>query len=132
MKIPCSTSGPGFRPSPLMGARDEHGDLTRATGRVNPLTLTLSPKGAREYRTTSIPPRPLGGEGRGEGATGTMLPLRHSARPATPLRIAAFTMVEIALCLGIIGFALVAIIGVLPLGLNTQKDNRADTIINKD
>ena len=47
-------------------------------------------------------------------------------------RSAAFTMVEIALCLAIIGFALVAIIGVLPLGLQTQKDNRADTIINKD
>lgn len=41
-------------------------------------------------------------------------------------------MVEIALCLAIIGFALVAIIGVLPLGLHTQKDNRAETIINKD
>ena len=47
-------------------------------------------------------------------------------------RSAAFTMVEIALCLAIIGFALVAIIGVLPLGLQTQKDSRADTIINKD
>jgi type II secretory pathway pseudopilin PulG len=45
---------------------------------------------------------------------------------------AAFTMVEIALCIGIIGFALVAIIGVLPAGLKVQKDNREETIINHD
>lgn len=46
--------------------------------------------------------------------------------------IAAFTMVEIALCLGIIAIALVAIIGVMPTGLKVQKDNREDTIINQD
>jgi type II secretory pathway pseudopilin PulG len=45
---------------------------------------------------------------------------------------AAFTMIEIALCLAIIGFALVAIIGVLPTGLNVQKDNREETILNQD
>ena len=45
---------------------------------------------------------------------------------------AAFTMMEIAICLAIIGFALVAIIGVLPLGMNTQRDNREQTIINQD
>ena len=41
-------------------------------------------------------------------------------------------MVEIAICLAIIGVALVAIIGVLPLGLRTQRDNREETIINQD
>ena len=41
-------------------------------------------------------------------------------------------MIEIALCLAIIGFALVAIIGVLPTGLNVQKDNREETIVNQD
>ncbi len=41
-------------------------------------------------------------------------------------------MIEIALCLAIIGFALVAIIGVLPLGMNTQRDNREATVINQD
>jgi type II secretory pathway pseudopilin PulG len=45
---------------------------------------------------------------------------------------AAFTMIEIAICLAIIGFALVAIIGVLPLGMNTQRDNREETVINQD
>jgi type II secretory pathway pseudopilin PulG len=53
--------------------------------------------------------------------------------PAKPLRTtAAFTLVEIAICLAIIGVALVAIIGVLPIGMNTQRDNREDTIIGQD
>jgi type II secretory pathway pseudopilin PulG len=45
---------------------------------------------------------------------------------------AAFTMIEIAIALGVIAVALVAIIGVLPAGMNVQKDNRQDTIINQD
>lgn len=45
---------------------------------------------------------------------------------------AAFTMIEIAISLAVIAFALVAIIGVLPTGLSVQKDNREDTIINQD
>lgn len=47
-------------------------------------------------------------------------------------RRTGFTMIEIAICLAIIGFALVAIIGVLPLGMNTQRDNREETVINQD
>jgi type II secretory pathway pseudopilin PulG len=47
-------------------------------------------------------------------------------------RSRAFTMIEIAISLAIIGFALVAIIGVLPIGMNTAKDNREETIINQD
>ena len=43
-----------------------------------------------------------------------------------------FTMVEIALCLGVIAFALVAIIGVLPTGLKVQRENREETILNQD
>ena len=41
-------------------------------------------------------------------------------------------MVEIAICLAIIGIALVSIIGVLPSGMHTQRDNREETIINQD
>jgi len=41
-------------------------------------------------------------------------------------------MIEIAMAIGIIGFALVAIIGILPTGLNVQKDNREDSIVNAD
>lgn len=44
----------------------------------------------------------------------------------------AFTMIEIAIALGVIGFALVAIIGILPQGMNVQKDNREDTVISQD
>jgi type II secretory pathway pseudopilin PulG len=50
----------------------------------------------------------------------------------TPRSDRAFTMVEIALSLAIIGFALVAIIGVLPAGMSVQKDNREQTVINLD
>ena len=53
--------------------------------------------------------------------------------PHSALRTSsAFTMIEIAVSLAIIGFALVAIIGVLPIGMNVQKDNREETIINQD
>jgi len=44
----------------------------------------------------------------------------------------AFTMIEIAISLAIIGFALVAIVGILPIGMNAQRDNRHETIINQD
>src|SRR6185295_6427834 len=43
-----------------------------------------------------------------------------------------FTMIEIAICLAIIGVALVGIIGVLPYGMNTQRDNREETVIGQD
>jgi type II secretory pathway pseudopilin PulG len=54
---------------------------------------------------------------------------RDSIRAA---RLSAFTMIEIAISLAVIGFALVAIIGILPTGLNVQRDNREQTIINQD
>jgi hypothetical protein len=41
-------------------------------------------------------------------------------------------MVEIAISLAVIGFALVAIIGILPTGMNVQKENRQETVINQD
>lgn len=41
-------------------------------------------------------------------------------------------MIELALCIAIIGFALVAIMGVMPTGARTQKDNREETIIDQD
>src|SRR5258705_2108522 len=47
-------------------------------------------------------------------------------------RVGAFTMIEIAISLAVIGFALVAIIGILPTGMNVQKDNREETIIGHD
>jgi prepilin-type N-terminal cleavage/methylation domain-containing protein len=44
----------------------------------------------------------------------------------------AFTLIEIALCLAVIGIALTAIIAVLPLGMDVQRQNREATIINQD
>jgi type II secretory pathway pseudopilin PulG len=46
--------------------------------------------------------------------------------------VEAFTMIEIAIALGVIAFALIAIIGILPTGLQTERDNREETIINQD
>jgi len=43
-----------------------------------------------------------------------------------------FTMIEIAISLAIIGFALVAIVGILPIGMTAQRDNRQETIVNQD
>ena len=47
-------------------------------------------------------------------------------------REAGFTMAEIAISLGVIAFALIAIVGILPSGLNVQRDNREETIVNQD
>ena len=41
-------------------------------------------------------------------------------------------MIEIAIAVAVIAFALVAIIGVLPAGLQVQKENREDTIIAQE
>ena len=41
-------------------------------------------------------------------------------------------MVEIAISLGVIAIALVAILGVLPTGVRVQRDNREDTILNQE
>ena len=54
--------------------------------------------------------------------------------PSSVLRpsLRGFTMVEIAISLAVIGFALVAIVGILPIGMGVQKENRQETIINQD
>jgi type II secretory pathway pseudopilin PulG len=65
----------------------------------------------------------------GGSAEGT-LNSQHSTLNSRPA--AAFTLIEIAISLAVIGIALVAIIGVLPLGMNVQRDNREGTIVNQD
>ncbi len=49
-----------------------------------------------------------------------------------PLSARGFTLIEIAISLAVIGFALVAIIGILPSAMQVQKQNRQETIINQD
>ena len=44
----------------------------------------------------------------------------------------AFTLIEITMAVAVIAFALVAIAGLLPLGIETQRDNRQNTIVNQD
>jgi type II secretory pathway pseudopilin PulG len=51
----------------------------------------------------------------------------HALRPT-----GGFTLIEIAISLAVIGFALVAIIGILPTAMNVQKENRQETIIDQD
>jgi type II secretory pathway pseudopilin PulG len=58
--------------------------------------------------------------------------IMNPAPRITPRSSSAFTMIEIAISLAVIGFALVAIIGVLPFGMDVQRQNREDTIINRD
>jgi prepilin-type N-terminal cleavage/methylation domain-containing protein len=53
-------------------------------------------------------------------------------RHPSPVACRGFTMIEIAISLAVIGIALVGIIGVLPSGMNVQKENREETIINQD
>ena len=60
---------------------------------------------------------------------------RAAAFPLSAFRFPlshGFTLIEIALCLAIIGFALLAVMIVLPYGMNTQRDNREETIIGQD
>ena len=45
---------------------------------------------------------------------------------------AGFTLLEIAVSLAVIGFAIVAVIGVLPTGLNIQRDTRERTVVLQD
>ena len=47
-------------------------------------------------------------------------------------RRAAFTLLEIAVSLAVIGFAIVAVLGVLPTGLNIQRDTRERTVVLQD
>lgn len=53
-------------------------------------------------------------------------------RTRTARQVQAFTMVEVALSLAIIAFAIVAVIGILPTGMQVQRDNREETIVNQD
>jgi type II secretory pathway pseudopilin PulG len=69
---------------------------------------------------------------------------RKQAEPSNPVKkqnnrsltvgaqLGGFTMMEIAISLAVIGIALVAIIGVLPIGMGVQQTNRQETIIGQD
>lgn len=46
--------------------------------------------------------------------------------------VAAFTLIEIALALGVIAIGLVSIIGLMPFGLGVQRENKDETVIDHD
>ena len=60
------------------------------------------------------------------------LPTPRHSPPVTRHTSKGFTMIEIALSLAVIGFALVAILGILPIGMGLQKQNREETVVNQD
>lgn len=67
------------------------------------------------------------------GATmGSKPGVRRRAGGRRRTRNGGFTMVEIAIAVAVIAFALVAVVGLLPLGMETQRDNREETIIMHD
>ena len=72
-----------------------------------------------ECRMSSAKPRPA--------TDSDFQPSTLGPRPSS-----AFTLIEIAISLAVNGIALVAIIGVLPRGMNVQRENREATIINQD
>jgi len=52
---------------------------------------------------------------------------RLTLRFAPPTRASAFSLVEVVLAMGIISFGLLAVIGLMPVGLNTMRDAMDDT-----
>ena len=91
---------------------------------ISPPNLNTNPNPNRASRRKAMPGPPFNPT-RVVGARCERL-----SQPLSPR--SAFTMIEIAISLAVIGFALVAIIGILPTGMNVQRDNREETIINQD
>src|SRR5581483_2481232 len=127
--------------------REKGGGIFTEGNEVNEGGLPSCPNTMLGTRWNASLPRLMGSDGRlgrsenfTEGSEVGSRPrlsgtgLRTGARSGIshPVSIRAFTMIEIAIAIAVIGFALVAIVGVLPTGLNVQRDNRADTIINQE
>jgi uncharacterized protein (TIGR02598 family) len=57
---------------------------------------------------------------------------REKAKTRCPsfcyLKFKAFSLVEVVIALGIVSFAVVAILGLIPTGLNTLKDSTGETV----
>ena len=96
-----------------------------------------APVGSAACRFGNLRDSRLGSLRHIKAAASRPLPLKtisaHKVRvPGATRRTAGFTMVEIAICLAVVGFALVAIMHVLPIGMHVQQNNREETIINQD
>lgn len=51
---------------------------------------------------------------------------RNHREPRRPSSTAAFSMIEVTLAVGIIGFSLVTVLALLPVGLRTQQDSQEE------
>ena len=58
--------------------------------------------------------------------------VNNNEKRSSVRRTDGFTMIEIAISMAIAAFALVAILGNLPKGMQVQRENREDTLINQD
>src|SRR5437667_70245 len=96
-------------------------------------TLLVDPRPTPLEKRTNPGSRPVDFSSSDGLRVGSSLASRRE-RKKQPFKrgLAAFTMVEIAISLGVIAIALVAILGVLPTGVRVQKDNREDTILNQE
>jgi type II secretory pathway pseudopilin PulG len=122
--IPRALAAEHFPPSPRFEGGEGRGEEGQS---IKPTVPSPQPS----------PRSCLTGRGRGGRLLPVSRPLNPTALVAAVNRkrfrsITAFTMIEIAISLGVIGFALVAIIGILPAGMSVQKDNREETLINFD
>jgi type II secretory pathway pseudopilin PulG len=72
------------------------------------------------------------GKGIPRSSSSTLRGMSRGRRGGFAQGNAAFTMIEIAISLAVIAFALVAIIGVLPMGMGVQRENREETLVNQD
>ncbi len=55
---------------------------------------------------------------------------KHSGHrfPGKRLRLAAFSLVEVTLAIGIVAFAFVSVFGLIPIGLNTFREAMTDSV----
>ncbi len=90
----------------------------------------MTAQGSAHLQSAPVPGRSNVGQPVGGDCSETLARLAR-LRPGRA-RSGGFTMIEIALCLAIVGFALVSILLVLPSGMNTQSQTRQETIIGQD
>lgn len=108
---------------------------TKASGHWRGFGMPFQGAYHRRSITGGVAPGYYGPAPSAREAASTLLPRRSAAKTGQRFQRgaeAAFTMMEIAISLAVIGIALVAIIGVLPLGMNVQQANREETIVGQD
>jgi uncharacterized protein (TIGR02598 family) len=101
-------------PLPSEGRGQGEGFAAYAASVGEPLTLILSPLV------------------RGEAEEAAMTLNRHARRPylRCDSRAAAFSLLEVVLALGVAGFCLIAVLGLLPVGVQTNRNASSQTAVS--